>query len=96
VFEPFISTFLDATHSSEISGNVSILDGPKFRSFQVGDASYELGSRSWIIRLRVSMIRGPWFLVLGLLIFSLVSAARIQVRLRHMAVVRLHLEEGQA
>ena len=95
-FEPFISTFLDASHSSEISGDVSILDGPKFRSFQVGDSSYELGSRPWLIRLRVSMIRGPWFLVLGLLIFSLVSAARIQARLRQMSVTRLHLEEGHA
>jgi cellulose synthase (UDP-forming) len=95
-FEPFITTFLDATHSSEISGDVSILDGPTFRSFQVGDASYELGSRPLLTRLQVSMMRGPWFLVLGLLFFSLGAAARIQARLRQMSVARLHLEEDPA
>jgi cellulose synthase (UDP-forming) len=92
-FEPFIATFLNSTHSSDISGDVSVLNGPRFHSFRIGDSSYFLGSRPWLTRLRVSMIHGPWFLVLGLLIFSLLSAARIQARLRHMSVVRLHLGE---
>jgi cellulose synthase (UDP-forming) len=92
-FDPFITTFLDASHSSDISGDVSVLDGPKFRSFRVEDASYSVGSRPWLTRLRVFMIHGPWFLVLGLLFFSVGSAARIQARLRQMSVVRLHLDE---
>jgi cellulose synthase (UDP-forming) len=95
-FEPFLTTFLAATHSSDISGDVSILNGAKFHSFRVDDSTYALGSLPWLTRLRVSMIHGPWFLVLGLLIFSLVSAARIQARLRHLSIVRLHLEEETA
>jgi cellulose synthase (UDP-forming) len=95
-FDPFISTFLDANHSSDISGDVSVLSGAKFHSFRVEDTSYALGSRPWLTRLRVSMIHGPWFLVLGILIFSLISAARIQARFRLMSVVRLHLGEEHA
>jgi cellulose synthase (UDP-forming) len=94
--DPFLTTFLGAVHSSEISGDVAVLEGQKFQAFRIGEASYAVGSRPWLTWLRVTMMQGPWFLVIGLMVFSLLSASRIQVRLREMSKIRLHMEEEQA
>jgi cellulose synthase (UDP-forming) len=95
-YEPFLANFLDATHSSAISGDVSLLHGNSFQSFTIKQSSYALGHRPWITGLKVSLMRDPWYSVLGLLMFSLIAAACIQAKLRQLSKVRLHLEESPA
>jgi cellulose synthase (UDP-forming) len=96
--DPFLSAFLEAAPSSAIAGDVSVLeDGPpgvSFRSFRVGDTRYALGSRPWLTQLVVLLIDEPGSQVLGLVLFSLLCAARVQAVLRRKANVRLHLTEG--
>ena len=91
----FLDAFLAAVHSSAIGGDVSLLQDGSFASFHLARSSYSTGERPWITWLRVAMVQGPWFLVFGMLLFSLVSAARIQARLREMASTRLHLDESR-
>jgi cellulose synthase (UDP-forming) len=91
---PFLSGFMDAIHSSAISDDVAVFQNGGFQSFHAGDSAYSLGERPWLTWLKVSLINGPWFMVLGLVIFSLLSAARMQARCRQLSKVRLHLEEA--
>jgi cellulose synthase (UDP-forming) len=95
-YGPFLNSFLDSIHSSAISNDVAVLEGGSFQSFHAGDSAYSLGERPWLTWLKVSLIHGPWFMVLGLVIFSLLTAARMQARFRQLSKVRLHLEEETA
>jgi hypothetical protein len=92
-YGPFLNGFLDSIHSSAISDDVAVFDGGTFQSFHAGASAYSLGQRPWLTWLMVSLIHGPWFMVLGLVIFSLLTAARMQARFRELSKVRLHLEE---
>jgi cellulose synthase (UDP-forming) len=89
----FLNSFLDSIHSSAVSDDVAVFDGRSFQSFHAGESDYSLGERPWLTWLKVSLIHGPWFMVLGLVIFSLLTAARMQTRFRQLSKVRLHLEE---
>jgi cellulose synthase (UDP-forming) len=95
-YAPLLDSFLDSIHSSSISGDVSVFEGGRFQSFRTPGSTYSLGARPWLTWLRVSLIHSPLFMVLGLVIFSLLSAARMQVRFQQMSKVRLHLEETTA
>ena len=94
-YGPFLSAFMEAIHSSAISSDVTVFQDGSFQSFHSGDTAYSLGERPWLTWLKVSLIDGPWFMVIGLVIFSLLSAARMQARFRQMSKVRLHLEEAR-
>jgi len=89
----FLSAFLEAIHSSAISGDVAVFQDGSFQSFHAGNSAYSLGERPWLTWLKVLLINGPWYMVIGLVIFSLLSAARMQARCRQLSKVRLHLEE---
>jgi cellulose synthase (UDP-forming) len=91
-YGPFVGGFLDAIHSSAISGDLALFKRGTFQSFHTGDSAYSLGKRPWLTWLKVSLIHGPWFMVLGLVIFSLLTAARMQARFRQLSKTRLHLE----
>jgi cellulose synthase (UDP-forming) len=93
-YGPFLSAFLDAIHSSAISGDVAAFQAGTFQSFHAGNSAYSLGERPWLTWLKVSLINGPWYMVIGLVIFSLLSAARMQARCRQLSKARLHLEEA--
>jgi cellulose synthase (UDP-forming) len=94
--ETLIQAFLKAAPSSQIAGDVALLDGSTFHSLQVEPSAYAIGERPWLIGLKATLMQNPWDSVLGLLLFSILAAARIQVRLQRMATIRLHQQEGTA
>jgi cellulose synthase (UDP-forming) len=96
VADAFLNSFLDASHSSDISGDVSVLQGSTFHSYRVSHSTYSLGHHSWYIALLQLFTAEPWSLVLGLLLFSVICAGRMQTLLERKSRTRLHLSDDLA
>jgi cellulose synthase (UDP-forming) len=92
--DPFLSSFLEASHSSAISGDVAMLKDGGFQSVCVHCATYSIGSRPWLTHLTVTVIRDPWLLVVGLILFAVFYGRRMQVVMERNSVLRLHLMES--
>jgi cellulose synthase (UDP-forming) len=90
----FLSSFLEASHSSAISGDVAMLKDGKFESVCVHCSTYSIGRRPWLTHLTVTVIHDPWLLVVGLILFAVFYGRRMQVVMERSSVTRLHLMES--
>ena len=49
----FLQIFLKQSQSSDISHSVSVLNGTRFTSYQIGAEVYHVGSLNWWIRIKL-------------------------------------------
>jgi cellulose synthase (UDP-forming) len=85
----FLSVFLKRSQSSDISQSVSVLHGPTFTSYRIGDDVYRVGSLSLWVRLNIFFSEFPWIVVLTTTFFCFVMAAVLRSMLRRRARIRL-------
>ncbi len=92
-FEPFMTTFLEAQQSSDISGSVAVLHGSQFQSFRLGSEVYHVGVVPWWSWLGLTLwfTQNPW--VAAVIIFVLVIVLAVLMRhwLRRRARIRLNV-----
>jgi cellulose synthase (UDP-forming) len=85
----FLSVFLKRSQSSDIAQSVSVLHGPNFTSYRIGDDVYRVGSLSLWVRLNIFFSEFPWIVVLTTTFFCFVMAAVLRAMLRRRARIRL-------
>jgi len=85
----FLSVFLAASQSSDVSQSVSVLHGPRFTSYRIGNDVYRVGSLSLWIRLNMLFEDYQWLMVISTLGFCFLMAVIIRSALRRKARSRL-------
>jgi cellulose synthase (UDP-forming) len=85
----FLSVFLKRSQSSDIAQSVSVLHGPSFTSYRIGDDVYRVGSLSLWVRLNIFFSEFPWIVVLATTFFCFLMAAVLRAMLRRRARARL-------
>jgi len=98
--EPFATTFLRDSQSSDMSRSVSVLRGNgaqnelfRFESYQVGNSVYHVGNIPWLMALRLWFMQYPWLVVILILIICFLLASWSRLWLRRRARVRLQATE---
>ena len=87
---PFADAFWKVSGSSAISENVTVLRGPNFASFRVGDRFYHVGHLPWWDHLRYWFREFPWIIVPLTFILGLFIVPWIRLRLDKRAKARLN------
>jgi cellulose synthase (UDP-forming) len=85
----FLSVFLKRSQSSDIAQSVSVLHGPSFTSYRIGDDVYRVGSLSLWVRLNIFFSEFPWIVVLTTTFVCFLMAAVLRAMLRRRARSRL-------
>lgn len=86
----FLTAFLNASQSSDISQTVSVLHGSRFASYRIGNVVYGVGSLSVWVRLNIFFANYPWVLAVVIALCCILLAILARAVLRHRARARLH------
>jgi cellulose synthase (UDP-forming) len=89
VVQNMLSVFLKNSQSSDISQSVSVLHGPHFVSYRIGNDVYRVGSLSLLVQINMLCSEFPWIVVGATMILCLLMAALIRAMLRRKARQRL-------
>jgi cellulose synthase (UDP-forming) len=93
-FGPFLNALLQKQNSSEISGNVSLFEGARFRSFRIGSEVYHVGVLPWWIHVDLWFMDYPYVATLIIFVLAFLLAVWIRQWFRIKARARLRLHEG--
>lgn len=86
----FLTAFLGASQSSDISQTVSVLHGKRFASYRIGNVVYGVGSLSLRVRLNIFFARYPWAMAAMIAFCCILLALLARAALRRRARIRLH------
>jgi cellulose synthase (UDP-forming) len=90
-FDPMMTSFLESSQSSAVSGTVALLSGTRFESYRIGNNVYHVGVLPWWTALSLWFRQVPWMVDLAVLAISLIFAIWIRGWLRAKARRRLQL-----
>ena len=90
VIPNFLSAFLRAAQSSDISQSVSVLHGSHFISYRIGNDVYKVGSLSLWIHLNMFFSDYPWAMLAAITLCCILLAFIMRSILRRHARARLH------
>ncbi len=90
-FPAFERTFFDpnVAQSSDISQTVSVFNGTRFASYQIGTNVYHVGALGFWIRMGLLFSQFPWLIVIGAAVLCFLMAAVLRAVLRRLARRRL-------
>ena len=90
-FPAFEKTFFDpnVAQSSDVSQTVSVFNGTRFASYQIGTNVYHVGTLGFWIRMGLLFSQYPWLIVIGAALFCFLMAALLRALLRRHARNRL-------
>ena len=85
----FVSAFLSSSQSSAIGGDVAVLNGTSFSSYQTGGSVIVLGHLPLLERIGLTIEQFPWIVPAASVIFCFLTASLLRTGLRRSARVRL-------
>jgi cellulose synthase (UDP-forming) len=85
----FLSVFLKSSQSSDVSQSVSVLHGPRFVSYRIGDDVYHVGSLSLWVQLNMLFSEYQWLMVVSIMFLCFLMAVILRAMLRRRARSRL-------
>ncbi len=89
----FVSSFLDASDSGDISQSVSVQHGGDFSSYRMGDQFYHAGQLPWWAMIRYRLREFPWLIVVLTFILGLFVVPWARAKLDHRVKARLEAHE---
>jgi cellulose synthase (UDP-forming) len=89
VIPNFLSSFLQASQSSDISQSVSVLHDSHFSSYRIGNDVYRVGSLSLWLQLNMLFADYQWLMVISTLVVCFLLAVILRSALRRRARARL-------
>jgi cellulose synthase (UDP-forming) len=90
VIPNFLSAFLRAAQSSDISQSVSVLHGSHFISYRIGNDVYKVGTLSLWLHLNMFFSDYPWAMLAAITLCCILLAFIVRSILRRHARARLH------
>jgi cellulose synthase (UDP-forming) len=89
----FVSAFLKASDSGDISQSVSVLHGNSFTSYRMGDEVYHIGHLEWWAMIRYRLRQFPWLIVVLTFILGMFVVPWARAKLDRRMHARLEARE---